>query len=142
MPRLAHTDRPADQRLPASSEAFDPARLEEMRAILGQGRLDELLDLLAAELEARPRLLRGALADHDLALAAAEAHGLKGVAANFGATSVAAAARSLEQAISASSPGDRAATSPALLALTDAASDARNALAARQRSRSLVASRH
>jgi HPt (histidine-containing phosphotransfer) domain-containing protein len=117
---------------------LDTATLNEVRSIIGQGRLDDLLDLFAEELNARPRAVRDALADHAFARAAAETHSLKGAAANLGADAVAEAARLLEQAISAANGGDRSGVAPSLRRLAAAVSDTQHALAALPRARAPV----
>ena len=133
----AGTGKPAPQegrRARASATPLDHGTLREVGEAIGPERLDDLLDLLAAELEARPRALRAALADHDLDLALAEAHSLKGAAANLGASRVAAAAAGLEQAIASARRDDRTGVAPALRSLAAAVSDTQHALAGWPRS--------
>ena len=131
VPLLGARIAPRLQSPTADQAMLDPAVLGEIRAMLGGARLDELLDLLAAELDSRPRAIREALADHALDRAAAETHSLKGAAANLGAAGVAGAARTLEQAIAAASgSGQRAGIAPALRVLGQAVSDTQHALAA------------
>ena len=101
----------------AGSPPFDSAIFDEMRDMLGGARLDQLLGLLAAELDQRPRALRLALADRDFAAAAAEARSLMGAAANLGAACVSDAARLVEQAIAAAASGDPRQLAPALASL-------------------------
>jgi signal transduction histidine kinase/DNA-binding NarL/FixJ family response regulator len=114
---------------------LDDKILAEVRSLLGQARLDQLLDLLADELEARPRAIRDALADRAFDRAAAEAHSLKGAAANLGAGEVAATAAMLERAIAAAAAGGKTGPlAPALRALAEAVSDAQHALAGLPRS--------
>jgi CheY-like chemotaxis protein len=118
--------------------ALDHQTLDEVRSVLGQAGLDELLDLLANELSARSHSLRNALADCDFARASAEAHSLKGAAANLGARDVAEAARLTELAIASASTGDRTRLAPALRRLALAVSDTQHALAALPRARPLA----
>ncbi|GLR46695.1 ATP-binding protein [Sphingomonas astaxanthinifaciens] len=119
--------------------SLDGRALEEMRTLLGDARLDELLSLLAGELEQRPRMVREALADRDFERAAAEAHSLKGAAANLGAGQVAEAARLLEIAIAAAASGEARGVTPALRRLAGAVSKTQQALAAVPRSANVLA---
>jgi CheY-like chemotaxis protein len=98
---------------PPATSPLDSTTLDELRAMLGAARLDQLLDLLATELDQRPLAIRSALADRDFAAASAQAHSLKGAAANLGALPVSVAARELEDCIAAAAAGD-----PRLLAAT------------------------
>jgi CheY-like chemotaxis protein len=126
----------------ANPLVLDPAALDEIRSVLGGPRLDDLLELLAAELETRPRAIREALADHALDRAAAEAHSLKGAAANLGAGAVAEAARKLELAVAAAAGSNqRGKIAPALRALAQAVRDTQQALAALPRFRPAAAVR-
>ncbi len=94
---------PAPQ--PATSP-LDSATLAELRGMLGPVRLDQLLVLLGAELDQRPSAIRAAIADRDLAAAAAEAHSLKGAAANLGALLVSDAAREIEACLASTPSAD------------------------------------
>jgi PAS domain S-box-containing protein len=109
---------------------LDPNVSEEVRSIVGQAGLDDLLDLLADELEARPRAIRDALLDRDFDKAAAETHSLKGASANLGACAVADAACALERAIARVKAGEGSDLAPALRRLSASASDTQHALAA------------
>ena len=64
--------------------------------MLGPVRLDQLLALLGSEFDERARAIRAAIADRDFPAATAEAHSLKGAAANLGALRVSGAAREIE----------------------------------------------
>ncbi|NJC04782.1 PAS domain S-box-containing protein [Sphingomonas kaistensis] len=125
-------------RLPAASpvapeksdgSALDRPVIEELRAMLGGARLDQLLRLLSDELDQRPRAIRAALADRAFDAAAAEAHSLKGAAANLGACRVAAAARELERCIAAAAAGEGRLLAPALRHLSVEVGRAQQALA-------------
>jgi PAS domain S-box-containing protein len=91
---------------PQATSPLGSTTLDELRAMLGAARLDQLLDLLAAELDQRPLAIRSALADRDFPAASAQAHSLKGAAANLGALPVSEAARELEDRIAAAARGD------------------------------------
>jgi PAS domain S-box-containing protein len=108
---------------------LDPTTLDELRAMLGAARLDQLLDLLAAELDQRPLAIRSALADRDFAAALAQAHSLKGAAGNLGALPVSEAARALEDCISAAADGDPRLLAAALRHLAAEVSLAQQAIA-------------
>lgn len=81
---------------------LDEVLLAEVGRTLGAARLTELLKLLAAELEHKPRVIREAIADCDLHRARHEAHSLKGAAACLGAGAVARMAQDLEEVFAAS----------------------------------------
>lgn len=119
---------------------LDQLTLTELRAVLGPDRLDDMLDLLATELEARPRALRAAFADRDFGRALAEVHSLKGAAATFGATRIAEAAASLGQALAATRCGAGQAMTPALRALAAATAEVQHALAVLPRASWMLAS--
>ena len=119
--------------------SLDGRTIEEMRTLLGAARLDELLSLLTGELEQRPRMVREALADRAFERAAAEAHSLKGAAANLGASQVAEAARLLEIAIAAAASGEARGVAPALRRLAGAVSDTQQALASLPRPANVLA---
>jgi HPt (histidine-containing phosphotransfer) domain-containing protein len=119
--------------LSAAARALDTAILGEIRTLIGQAKLEHLLDLLADELEERPRALRDALADRQFDQASAAAHTLKGAAGNLGATAVADAARLLQPAIAHAQEGCLEALAPALRHLARAVSDAQQALTAMPR---------
>ncbi|GAA4008981.1 hypothetical protein GCM10022280_02230 [Sphingomonas swuensis] len=110
---------------------LDGTTLDELRALLGPARLDGLLALLSAELEERPRAIRDALADRALDRAGAEAHSLKGAAANLGACVVAAAAEELEEAVRAAEDDRQTDLGPVLRRLMVAVDEAREAIGAR-----------
>lgn len=100
-------NRPAQAPAPQpATSPLDSATLEELRAMLGPVRLDQLLVLLGAELDQRPSAIRAAIADRDLAAAAAEAHSLKGAAANLGALLVSDAAREIEACLTSTPSAD------------------------------------
>lgn len=103
---------------PGIADPLDHAVLEELRAMLGGARLDQLLLLLRDELTERPGAIRAALADRAFDAAAAEAHTLKGAAANLGALRVSAAASNLEHCIAAAAGGESRLLAPALRLLT------------------------
>lgn len=112
---------------------LDQDVLEEVRSLLGPARLDDLLDLLAAELQLRTAAIREALADRDPDRAAAEAHSLKGASSNLGARLVADAASNFEQAIRAANPAHHTDLGPALKSLSVAVERTEVALAAVRR---------
>ncbi|WP_344708707.1 ATP-binding protein [Sphingomonas humi] len=112
--------------------------LDEIRSMLGAARLDQLLDLLASEIDDRPRAIRKALADRDFAAAAAEAHSLKGAAANLGADGVSKAAKDLEASIAAAAQGDPRLVAPALRQLAVRVADAREAITLLRREATLA----
>ena len=121
-----------------SRSPLDEKTLSEVRSMLGQARLEDLLKMLASELEARPKSIREALADHDLERAAAEAHSLKGAAANLGAGEVAQAAASLEDAIAVATVGNRSGIAPAIRNLAEAIAATQHILALRNPGQSLA----
>jgi PAS domain S-box-containing protein len=85
----------------AARAPLDPATIAELQAMLGPVRLNQLLILLGTELDQRPQAIRAAIADRDFAAATAEAHSLKGAAANLGASRVSDAARDIEACLGA-----------------------------------------
>ncbi len=117
---------------------LDDRTLAEVRSMLGPARLDDLLEMLSCELETRPKSIREALADHDLERATAEAHSLKGAAANLGAREVAQAAAGLEDAIAAAAMGNRSGIAPAIRELAKAVAAAQHVLALRNPRQSLA----
>lgn len=114
------------------SELLDHRVLDEVAGALGEVRLTNLLRLLAAEMDQRPRAVRQALADNDLALAEVELLGLHTACAYLGASAVAEASSNLQRATTAARWGARAGLAPALLRLATAISDTQRALASRQ----------
>ncbi|WP_300973212.1 ATP-binding protein [Sphingomonas sp. LHG3406-1] len=108
---------------------LDPEVISDLREALGSARLGDLLELLASELDGRSRAIRQALADRDRDRAAAEAHSLKGAAANLGARQVADAAFGLEQAIKSASPCQHTDLGPALRSLALAVEETQAELA-------------
>ncbi|MCJ7421123.1 ATP-binding protein [Sphingomicrobium astaxanthinifaciens] len=105
---------------------LDEERLAELERASGAKRFDNLLGLMAVELELRPDQIAGALADADLARVAKEAHALKGAAGSAGARRIAALATALEEA------GDVAAGQRVLERLNRAASATLEAIATRR----------
>ena len=81
-----------------SGEPLDVARYHELRASLSRAQVSDLLDLLLAELDRSPALIRQCLARGDFAAARAEAHSLKGAASNVGATALGRVAAAIESA--------------------------------------------
>jgi hypothetical protein len=75
---------------------LEPARVEELLAMLGERRVDGLLGLLAAECRERPRRIEFCHARSDLAGLHAEARSLSRAAADVGAVALGDAASSLE----------------------------------------------
>lgn len=122
------TARPEGPAVDTACPMLDQAVLDQIGAILGAPKLHHLLDLLTAELDKRPATIREALADQDLDRARAEAHSLKGAAANLGAGQVAAAALAVEQAIAQAALGNRQQLSRAVRQLGAAAGETRRAI--------------
>jgi HPt (histidine-containing phosphotransfer) domain-containing protein len=75
---------------------FERARIEELRAVLGEARLEGLIDLLMAECRERPPRLRTEHYRGDLAALRAQAHSLFAAAASIGANALREAALHLE----------------------------------------------
>jgi signal transduction histidine kinase/DNA-binding response OmpR family regulator len=114
-------------------QTLDAAVLDEVREAIGQARLDDLLLLLAAELEARPKAVRDALAGREFDRAAAEVHSLKGAAANLGAARVAEMARRVERAIKTAREGAPDDLARALRDLAEAVAETQDMLASLHR---------
>ena len=75
--------------------ALQEARIDELRAILGDARLDAVLGLLLSECRERPQRLRLCHARGDLAALRAESNSLLGAANTLGATALGDAALAL-----------------------------------------------
>ena len=75
---------------------FDSRQLAELRAAVGQQRLDELLALLDIELAQRPKAIAEALRRRDVDEVRRIAHSLKGASGSAGAAAVAAIAQGFE----------------------------------------------
>jgi CheY-like chemotaxis protein/HPt (histidine-containing phosphotransfer) domain-containing protein len=127
--RLAPTISPAEAMALPSPSPLDEATIEELRTILGPVRLDQLLVLLGAELDQRPKAIGAAIADRDFAAAAAAAHSLKGAAANLGALPVSNAARAVEECLAAGADGNAPRLAAALHLLAAEVASAQQALA-------------
>lgn len=127
------TDCPHGSRCEAFREPnaslLDEVLLAEVGRTLGAARMTELLKLLAAELEDKPRVIREALADRDFHRARHEAHSLKGAAACLGACAVARMAQELEEVFTASAAYRQQVVTCALSRMGGAVEQTRAALA-------------
>lgn len=91
-----------------SKEAIDPARIEELRAVTGEGKRDAFLtlaEIFRADGRARLSGIREAIAKDDIAAVAKDAHALRGAAGNLGAMNLADRCKDLEQLASSGSLG-------------------------------------
>jgi len=112
-----------------SQPVFDDARVEEALAVLPPKRVAAMLALLPDEIRERLDAYREAVATGDADAGRRTAHTLKGLAANFGAARLEAAARAAEAAIG--SPGAERAALELLEAAVDATVEAAADLIAR-----------
>ena len=79
----------------SAGPALQESRIDELRAILGDARLDAVLGLLLGECRERPSRLRLCHARGDLAALIAETNSLLGAANTLGATALGDAALAL-----------------------------------------------
>jgi HPt (histidine-containing phosphotransfer) domain-containing protein len=77
---------------------FDAERVDALFAALGEAQGRRLLDHFADALTVELQALTAIAAEGDLCETERHAHGLKGAAANFGATRLQAVSREVEQA--------------------------------------------
>ena len=92
---VAHADR--YDALPA----MDPGKLGELRSIVGDDELRSMLDLLPIEGRRAIEAIEDARVAGDMDRARRAAHGLKGLAGNFGAQRIEAVARDIEHSTNA-----------------------------------------
>lgn len=102
-----HRTRPSLQPLGTRAALVDGSALDQVRALLGAARLDQLLGLFEAQLVEAPSAISVAVADCDFPAASAEALRLHRAAAGLGAPLVAAAALDLHGCLSATHPRPR-----------------------------------
>lgn len=108
---------PGDSPPARTAALFDAARIDELRAVLGEHRLEGLIGLLMTECRERPPRLRAEQCRGDLAALRAEAHSLFGAAASIGARALGEVAMKLETV------GDVASAAPLIDAIDQAARD-------------------
>ncbi len=110
---VERSDRPR-----SDTAVFDTNRIAELRTFLDDGRFHALMSGLPREIARHMTRLQAAMATENSEESRAALHGLKGVAANFAAERLAAAARRLEQD-SAGPVANRAALSQLLQAIAE-----------------------
>ena len=98
---VAHADRYANV------PAMDQGKLVELRSAVGDEELRTMLDLIPAEGLRAIEAIAAARAAGDLDRARQAAHGLKGLAGNFGARRIEAVARDIENGANALADLDR-----------------------------------
>jgi HPt (histidine-containing phosphotransfer) domain-containing protein len=85
----------------ATLPAMDRDKLVELRTVVGEAELRVMLDLLPAEGQRAMEAIETARVAGDMDRARRAAHGLKGLAGNFGAQRIETVARDIENAASA-----------------------------------------
>ena len=100
-----HLSRIASAPAPASAPAaiddgeIDLDRVDDLRAVIGDAKLANLIGMLTRELADYPAAMRASAAGQDIAALRAQAHSLKGAADNLGLSGVARAATAVELAL-------------------------------------------
>ena len=103
---------------------LDAAHINQLCAVLGSSRVENLLALLSRELADRPAMIRRAVLAGDLSRARHESHSFKGATTSVGAMALGQVAAAIERA------PDLKAMAAALPALDRQAARTRHAIAA------------
>ena len=92
---------PAPVAAPAAIDdgEIDLDRVDDLRAVIGDAKLANLIGMLARDLADYPAAMRAAAAGQDIAALRAQSHSLKGAADNLGLSGVARAATAVELAL-------------------------------------------
>lgn len=92
---------PAPVAAPAAIDdgEIDHNRVDDLRAVIGDAKLINLIGMLTRELADYPAAMRASAASQDIAALRAQSHSLKGAADNLGLSGVARAATALELAL-------------------------------------------